>query len=123
MPITLGDDANKFQIVIEQLGGVAVAQVDPLLGGANPALFPRGNVGGDFVFRSAKTYADYKTTFTQFKTEYARLNQQGTILLTEGTVTMTFANVILKGVQRIFDGQASGSHMGIRYTFAITTIT
>lgn len=122
IPVTLGDDALKFVIIIEQLGGASVVQLDQLAGGANPAQFPRGNVSGDFVFRSAKTYADYQTTFAQFKTEYARLNQQGTIVLTEGAQTLTFANAILKNVVRLFDAQSSGAHMGLRYTFSITTI-
>jgi hypothetical protein len=123
LPATLADDANKFAAVIEQLGGNSIAQVEPLAGGLNPALFARGNVGGDLVFRSSKTYADYQTTFAQFKTEYARLNQKGTLMLTEGVQTLTFANAVLKGLQRMFDGSSSGTRMGIRYTFTITTIT
>jgi len=119
---TLGDDANKYQVVIEQLGGSSVVQNEPLYGANNPVLFARGNVGGELVFTSAKTYADYKTTFTQFKTEYGRLNQKGSLVITEDTVTVTLANVICKGVQRIWDAQRTGAHMGIRYTFAITTI-
>jgi hypothetical protein len=124
---TLGDDANKFAVVVEQLGGQSLAQIEQLAGGANPALFPRGNVGGEFVFRSSQTYANYETTFAQFKTEYARLNRQGTLVVTittsTGTATLTLANAILKSVQRIFDAQSSGAHMAIRYSFAITTIT
>jgi hypothetical protein len=120
---TLGDDANKFAVVVEQLGGSCLAQVEALAGGANLALFTRGNVGGEFIFRSSKTYADYKTTFTQFLAEYSRLNQQGALVLTEGAVTLTFANVIVRSVQRIFDAPHAGARMGIRYTFAITTIT
>jgi hypothetical protein len=120
---TLGDDASKFAVVVEQLGGSCLAQVEALAGGANPALFTRGNVGGEFIFRSSKTYSDYETTFTQFLAEYARLNQQGALVLTEGAVTLTFANVIVRAVQRIFDAQHSGARMGVRYTFAITTIT
>jgi hypothetical protein len=121
-PVTLGDDASKFATVIEQLGGSCLAQIEPLAGGANPAMFPRGNIGGEFIFRSSKTYASYHLTFAQFQTEYSRINQQGTLVLTEGDATLTFANAILKAVQRIFNAQNSGAHMGIRYTFAITTI-
>jgi hypothetical protein len=122
-PAILADDAAKFAVVVEQLGGFCIAQVESLAGGANLALFTRGNVGGEFVFRSSKTYADYQTTFTQFLTEYGRLNQQGTLVITEGEATLTFSNVILRTVHRIFDAQHSGARMGIRYTFAITTIT
>jgi len=122
-PVTLGDDASKFAVVVEQLGGSCVAQSETLAGGANLAWFPRGNVGGELAFRSSKTYASYHDTFTQFRTEYGRLNQQGTLVLIEGAVTLTFASVVLKEVQRIFDAQHSGAHMGIRYNFAITTIT
>jgi hypothetical protein len=122
IPVTLGDDASKFAIVVEQLGGTSIAQVEPLAGGAHQALFARGNVGGEFIFRSAKSYASYQATFTQFLTEYSRLNQQGALVLTEGAITLTFAGVILRGVERRFDAQHSGTHMGIRYTFAITTI-
>lgn len=122
LPVTLGDDASKFAIIIEQLGGASIAQVEALAGGNNPAIFGRGNIGGDFSFRSSKTYATYQATFAQFLIEYGRMNQQGLLVLTEGTVTMHFANAILKAVNRIFDAQHSGAHMGMRYTFAITTI-
>jgi len=119
---TLGDDAAKFAIIVEQLGGSCLTQAESLAGSPNLALFTRGNVGGEFIFRSSKTYGDYQTTFTRFLAEYSRLNQQGTLVLTEGAVTLNFANVILRAVQRVFDAQHSGTHMGIRYTFAITTI-
>jgi len=122
-PATLGDDAAKFAIVVEQLGGSCITQLEPLAGSPNLALFTRGNVGGEFIFRSSKTYADYETTFTQFLAEYGRLNQQGALVMTEGSVTLTFANAILRTVRRIFDAQHSGTHMGVRYTFAITTIS
>jgi hypothetical protein len=121
-PVTLGDDASKFAIVVEQLAGASITQIEPLAGGANPALFPQGNIGGEFIFRSSKTYATYHETFAQFQAEYSRLNQQGRLVLNEGSVTLTFANAVLKAVQRIFDGQHSGARMGIRYTFSITTI-
>src|SRR6185312_4645206 len=96
IPVTLGDDGSKFAVVVEQLGGSCVAQSETLAGGANLALFPRGNVGGEFVFRSSKTYASYHATFAQFQTEYGRLNQQGTLTLIEGAITLTFANAVLK---------------------------
>lgn len=121
--VTLGDDAEKFAVTVEQLGGASVAQVESLAGGANLALFPRGNIGGEFIFRSSKTYASYRDTFAQFLVEYGRLNRQGALVLTEGDVTLTFANVILRAMHRIFDARHSGARMGIRYTFAITTIT
>lgn len=123
IPVTLGDDASKFAIVVEQFAGASIAQVEALAGGANQALFSRGNIGGEFVFRSSKTYASYHETFAQFQAEYGRLNQQGTLVLVEGSVPLTFANAILRAVQRIFDAQNSGARMGIRYTFSITTIT
>lgn len=119
----LGDDANKYGIVIERIGGISLEQAEPLAGAAVQALFARGNVLGDLVFRSAKSYTDYATTFTQFKTEYGRLNQVGSLVLTEGASTSTFANAICKGVERIFDDKHGGTRMGIRYTFQITTIT
>jgi len=123
IPVTLGDDANRFAIVVEQLGGASLAQVEALAGGAHQAMFARGNVGGELIFRSSKSYASYHDTFAQFLTEYGRLNQQGSLVLTEGAITLTFASAILRGVQRLFDAHHSGAHMGIRYTFAISTIT
>jgi hypothetical protein len=119
---TLGDDANKYVVVIEQLGGESRVQIEPLYRAPNPLPLVRDNISGEFVFTSAKTYADYKTTFTQFKTEYARLNKQGSLVLTQDAVTLTFANAICRGVRRIWDAQRCGEHMGIRYTFAITTV-
>lgn len=123
LPVTLGDDASKFACVLEQMGGAAVAQIEPLAGGPFKVSFPRGNVDGELVFNSSKTYASYAETFTQFKTEYGRLNQQGTLVLKEGAITLTFANAIVKGVQRMFGGPAGGARMAIRYTFNITTLT
>jgi hypothetical protein len=120
---TLGDDAAKFVVAIEQIGGQSVDQSEQLAGGPNLALFPRGNVGGSIVFRSTKTYATVAATFAQFKTEYARLNQQGVLDLIEGGTTLHFPNAVLKGVQRIFGSDSGGARMGIRYTFDITTIT
>lgn len=122
IPVTLGDDASKFAILVEHLGGSCLIQNDALAGGVNPATFARGNISGEIIFRSSKTYASYQATFSQFQTEYSRLNQAGTLVLTESGTTLTFANAVLKAVQRIFDAQHSGAHMGIRYTFAITTI-
>jgi hypothetical protein len=125
IPATLGDDANKFGVTIEQLGGSALAQIETLAGGGFPAQFPRGNVSGDFVFRSTKTYPDNKTTFSTFKTQYGWLNQQGTLILTEGgagAVTLVFVGAILRNLQRPFDSANAGARMSLRYTFAITTI-
>jgi len=121
--VTLGDDASKFAVIVEQLGASAMAQAESLAGAGYQAVFTRGNVMGEFVFTSAKTYPDYATTFTQFLAEYSRLNQQGTLKLTEGTVILQFLNATLKGVQRIFGDANCGAHMGIRYTFTITAIT
>jgi len=121
--VTLGDDAIKFAVVVEQLGANSLVQAEALPRAVNQAVFTRGNVLGEFVFTSSKTYADYGTTFTQFLAEYSRLNQQGTLKLTEGTAILQFLNATLKGVQRIFDTTHCGAHMGIRYTFAITAIT
>jgi len=123
IPVTLGDDAAKFTVVVERFVGASITQVEALAGGANQALFPQGNIGGEFIFHSSRTYVSYHETFAQFRAEYGRLNQQGALVLAEGAVTLTFANAILKAVQRIFDAQHAGARMGIRYTFAITTIT
>lgn len=122
LPNTLGDDANKFAVVVEQIGGSSILQSEALAGGANVVLFARGNVGGEFVFRSSKTYADYQTTFSQFRTEYGRLNQKGTLIIVESATVLTMAGAVLKSVQRLFDGQSAGTRMSIRYNFAITTI-
>jgi hypothetical protein len=121
--VNLGDDSLKYGIVIEQIGASSLVQAEALAGAAAEALFPRGNVAGEIIFRSDKTYADYTTTFSTFKTIFGYLNQQGSLVITQGATTLTCANAILKSVQRIFDAQATGARMGIRYTFAITTIT
>lgn len=122
-PTTLGDDSAKYSVVIEQWGGTAIEQREPLAGGANPALFPRGNVGGDFIFRSAQSYADYETTFSQFATLYGLLNQQGALVVTQDSVTLTMSNAVLKSVTRLFDSGNAGVFMAVRYTFGITTLT
>lgn len=122
LPVTLGDDAAKFAVRVERIGGQSICQQEPLAGAPNPALFPRGNVAGAFVFTSTKTYATVESTWSQFKTEYNRLNQQGTLVQTEGATVNNYVNAVLKNVERIFSTENGGSRMGIRYTFDITTI-
>lgn len=121
---TLANDTVRppYPATIEQLGGQSLVQLENLAGGANPALFPRGNVSGDFVFRSRQSYADLGTTWTVFQSMFALLNSQGTIVLMQDAATLMFSNAILKGVNRIFGSDTGGVHMEIRYTFAITTI-
>lgn len=121
--MTLGDDSAKYGIVVEQWGGTAIEQREPLAGAANMTLFPRGNVGGDFVFRSAQSYADYETTFSQFATLYGYLNQQGALVVTQDSITLTMDGAVLKAVARLFDTAHAGVFMAVRYNFGITTLT
>lgn len=118
---TLGDDAVKHTIVIEQLGAATIVQSEPLAGADNVLNIPRGNRSGELVFTAAKSHASYSATFTAFLAEYNRLNTQGDLVLTQNAVVHTFASAILKAVERVPAGLSS--RLVVRYTFAFTTIT
>jgi hypothetical protein len=119
-PATLGDDAARHTIELEQLGGEALEQVEALLRGANPARFARGNVAGDCVFSAGKSHATRAAAIAFFLAEYARLNTQGSLVITEGSATLTLANAICRGVMV---ARINGLRWTLRYTFGITTIT
>lgn len=117
---TLGDDSVKHTIVLEQIGGQSVDQVEQLFGAVAAAQFPRGNVAGELAFVAAKSHADYATALTFFQAEYARLNGQGSLVLTQGSATLTFAGAVLRGVERL--PAQEGLRWHVRYRFGITTI-
>lgn len=123
---TLADDtaAPKLAGVIEAIGAQDIVQIEPLYGGANPAKFPRGNVGGQFVFTSACSYASYNAAVDALKTAYGLLDDQGTLVFTPTGAgvphTLTMANAILHSVQVV---RWTGVRLELRYTFEITTIT
>jgi hypothetical protein len=98
-------------------------QREPLAGAANAVIFPRGNVSGDFVFRSGVTAKDYPGTLAIWAAVYALLNCQGTLVITQGSITNTALNAMLKKIERLFDDRCGGVFVGIRYTFGITTLT
>jgi hypothetical protein len=121
---TLADDTASPRIaaVIEQWGGQSVVQTEPLYGGPNLAKFPRGNVGGQFVFTAGCSYATRDLAAAAFATAWSRLNTQGALALqpTGGSATVTMANAILRDVSRV---EWAGVWLKLRYTFEITTVT
>jgi len=120
---TLADDTATPRLagVIEQLGGQAVVQVEPLYGQADMAVFPRGNISGRFVFRVFCSYASYATALTAWAAAYARLNTQDTLVLTWFTGnTLTMLGAVCTNVERT---KLDGVGLEVRYTFTITTAT
>ncbi len=120
----LADDTASPRIaaVIEQWGGQSVVQTEPLYGGPNLAKFPRGNVGGQFVFTAGCSYATRDLAAAAFATAWSRLNVQDTLAVkpSGGSATITMLNAILRDVQRV---ELEGVWLRIRYTFDITTVT
>ena len=123
-PTTLADIAAtpKVTAVVESWGGQALVQSEPLYGGPNVVKFPRGNVGGQFIFTAGCSFADRDTAAAAFATAYALLNTQGSLTVkpTGGSPTITMANAILHDLQRV---EWEGVWLKLRYTFEITTVT
>ncbi len=117
---TLADLSTGSHVVLEELGGAGIEQVEPLMDGSNVVRFPRGNVAGDCVFTVEKSFADKATAAAAAKTEYARMMQQGLLVLTIYATTLSMANAVLRSVKC---SRVNGVRWGFRYTFGITTIT
>jgi hypothetical protein len=121
--VTLGDDSVKWSMLLEQLGGQGVEQVDQLAFAANVARVMRGNLAGECVFTSAKSYSTLDLMAAAFATEYARIGQVGSLVLTFISHALTMANATLKGVERVNDEEGKGVRLKLRYRFGITTVT
>ena len=121
---TLADIGAAPQIaaMIEDLGGDAVVQIEDLYAGPNKAKFPRGNVGGQFVFTAACSFATADLALAALLAAYALLNIQGALNLKPfpASTGVTFPNAILKSIRRV---RLDGVILIVRYTFEITTIT
>ncbi|MDB6016036.1 MAG: hypothetical protein JWR19_525 [Pedosphaera sp.] len=121
---TLADDtaAPRIAGVIEQWGGSAKVQTEPLYGAVNEVDFPRGNIGGDFTFTAGCSFATVDAAGAAFATAYALLNSQGSVKVypSGGSAVITMANAVLKDVTRT---EYNGHWLKLRYTFKITTIT
>jgi hypothetical protein len=123
-PATLADHTASPAInaVIEQWGGQCVVQTEKRYGQSAEIDFPRGNVGGDFVFTAGCSYDDYDDTLAAFVTAFGLLNLQGALVVTyiPGATTATMPNAVLRDVRRTV---LNGLRLELRYTFKITTIT
>jgi hypothetical protein len=118
--ITLGDDAAKHTVALEQWGGSALEQVSGLFRSNNPAVFARLNVVSKFVFTSAKSYTTRADAIAAFKTCRGYVKAKGSIVVTEGTTTATMAGAHLAEVELV---RAIGVRLWLRFVFTITTIT
>lgn len=122
--VTLGDDAPaagaRTATKLEELGGEALEQLDPLAFADFVSRLMRGNVQGDCVFTARKSHADVDTAAAYFKAEYSRQGQKGSLVLTFGATTMTMANATCRAVRVVLP---DGVHWILRYKFGITTIT
>jgi hypothetical protein len=122
--VTLADHTATPAInaLIEQWGGQSVVQTEKRYGQAAEIDFPRGNVGGDFVFTAGCSYTNYDGPIDAFVTAFALLDAQGALVVTPtpGVTTATMANAVLRDVHRVL---LNGHRLELRYTFKITTIT
>lgn len=121
-PVTLGDDSAKKTILVESgPGGQAQVQVAQFFRGANPALYPRGNAQGQFIFTVTQTFATQDLANAFIKAEYARIGQQGSLAWGRGeSTTFTMADAVLRAV---IPARILGVQVVMRYTFDITTLT
>lgn len=118
--VTLGDDSAKKTILVESLGGQSKVQPAEFFRGNNPALYPRGNTAGQFVFTVTQTFATTDLASAYIKTEYGRLNQQGSLAWGRAGTTFTFALAVLKNVAT---AKINGVQIVMRYTLEFTTLT
>jgi len=123
--VTLADSSAAPLIagVLEQFGGASLVQTEKRYGQSTEIDFPRGNIGGDFIFTAGCSYATLDAAAGAFAAAFALLNEQGSLAFTPnpaGSVTLTMANAILRDVHRV---KWDGVRLELRYTFKITTIT
>lgn len=118
--VPLGDDtaASRHTIIIEQWGGQAQVQQEPLIRAANPFTETRQNVAGAFAFSSTKSHGSLDDAASAFITEYGRIGEKGELKITVTTTAVTYTNAILASVNR---AQKEGVRLTIAYTFLITT--
>jgi hypothetical protein len=122
--VTLADHTASPPVnaLIEQWGGQSVVQTEKRYGQTSEIDFPRGNVGGEFVFTAGCSYASYEGPIDAFVTAFGLLNGQGALVVTPtpGSTTATMAGAVLRDVHRVL---LNGYRVELRYTFKITTIT
>jgi hypothetical protein len=109
--------------MLEELGGEAIIQKEPLYNTAFPALFPRGNVSGRCVFTVAGSYASISAAVIALSTACSLAGTQGTLAIlgqTGGAGTLTMPGAVLRGAKRT---KWQSLFLEIRYTFEITQIT
>lgn len=121
---TLADSSATPLIaaVIEQWGGQSAVQTEKRYGQETEIDFPRGNIGGDFIFTAGCSYENYNDTLAALVTGFSLLNLQGALVVTylPGSTTATMPNAVLRDVHRVV---LNGRRLELRYTFKITTIT
>ena len=122
--VTLADHTASPPInaLIEQWGGQSVVQTEKRYGQSTEIDFPRGNVGGEFVFTAGCSYASYDGPIDAFVTAFGLLDSQGTLIVTPtpGDTTATMADAVLRDVHRVL---LNGYRVELRYSFKITTVT
>ncbi len=122
--VTLADHTASPPVnaLIEQWGGQSVVQTEKRYGQAAEIDFPRGNVGGEFVFTAGCSFVDYDSPIDAFVTAFGLIDSQGTLVVTPtpGTATATMTGAVLRDVHRVL---LNGHRIELRYSFKITTIT
>lgn len=118
--VTLGDDAARHTIQIDQWAGAAQMQEEPLVRAANPFVEPRGNVAGVFAFRATKSHSTLDAAAAAFFAEYARIGEKGELKITVTTGVITYNVAYLLNVTR---GLKEGVRLEVAYSFKITAGT
>lgn len=118
--MTLGDDSVNRTIRIEEFGGIAAVQQDPLFRSAYPFLNSRNNIQGRFVavVVNVKDTQDLAAAF--MTAEYARAGQQGTLVWTRAATIATFASSTL---EEVVMAEIMGVRIGVRYGWRVGAVT
>jgi hypothetical protein len=121
--VVIGDDAPasgaRRTIVVNQIGGAAVVQTEPLAGGANPFNKSRNNVSGSLAFTVTNTFADVDDANEFIVAEYNRTGTQGDLVWERAATLFTFDDAVLQSVTCT----PFGVTVFVQYTFVITTVT
>ncbi len=121
--VTLGEDAARKTIQIEQFGVLSVEQVEHLFKATNAVRIPRGNISGEFIFTAMTVSASRSAAVTHFITEAGRVNSQGTLLLIDEAGPSTVATMNNAICRSVVKAEIVGLSWWIRYTFGFTTVT
>lgn len=118
--VTLGDDAARHTVLIEQWDAVAQVQQEALFRAAHPFVEPRGNVAGTLAFRATRSHASLDAAALALIEAQARVNQRGDLRLTLQSTVLNYPGAVLAAVAR---GGKEGVRLEIIYSFILLSVT